>query len=255
MTTKIPTGRFVWFEYMSKDLKKAQGFFGELFNWTTQDVPMAQGSYTMIAAGGTTIGGYLPHKQGAPEQSHWLSHLQVEDAHASAKAIVAAGGKVRAQPVKMGDFGTWAVVADPLDGTFALWQPGKPEGTGDFKGQPNTFCWNELYTKDVDKTVAFYKTIGGFTENKMEMGPGQGTYHILESDGKGRAGIMKAPMPDVPQAWVPYVQVANTDQTHAKAEKLGAKTYVPPTDIPNVGRFAIFADPQGAVLGILQPPK
>lgn len=35
----FPSGRFVWFEYVSKDLPKAQGFFGELFNWKTQQKP------------------------------------------------------------------------------------------------------------------------------------------------------------------------------------------------------------------------
>src|SRR5690242_7634535 len=41
--TTIPTGRFVWFDYVAKDLAKAQGFFGELFNWKTQEIPTADG--------------------------------------------------------------------------------------------------------------------------------------------------------------------------------------------------------------------
>jgi uncharacterized protein len=250
--TKIPTGRFVWFEYMAQDLKKAQGFFGELFNWSTQDVPMAQGAYTMIAAGGTTIGGYLPHAPGAPAGGHWLSHLQVADVEKTAAQIKSLGGKVRKDPVKMGDFGTYAIVADPAGATFCLWQPGKPEGTGDYKGTINTFCWNELPAKDAAKTVEFYKQVGGFEVDAQEM-PGMGTYNVLKSDGKPRAGIMKSPMPEAPQQWVPYVQVANTDQTLAKAQKLGATTIVPAMDVPGVGRFAIFADPQGGVLGLLQP--
>jgi hypothetical protein len=251
MTTKIPTGRFVWFEYMSKDLKKAQGFFGELFNWSTQDVPMPQGSYTMIASGGTTIGGYMPHMEGAPDKAMWVTHLQVADAAASAKQVKSLGGAVHKDAFKVGDHGTMAIVADPLGGPFALWQPAKPEGTGDYKQTPGSFCWNELYTQDVEKTVSFYKAIGGFTDERTEM-PGMGTYVQLKSDDKPRGGIMKAPMPGVPQAWTPYVAVANTDQTLAKALKLGATQLVPATDIPGVGRFAIFADPQGSPLGILQ---
>jgi predicted enzyme related to lactoylglutathione lyase len=82
-----------------------------------------------------------------------------------------------------------------------------------------------------------------------------GTYHLLTSDGKQRAGIMKPMKPGVPSMWLPYVQVASVDQTSAKAQKLGAQIFVPPTDIPNVGRFSVFADPLGAALGILQPLK
>jgi predicted enzyme related to lactoylglutathione lyase len=66
---------------------------------------------------------------------------------------------------------------------------------------------------------------------------------------------MKAPMPGVPQMWLPYVQVANADKTAERARKLGGDLVAPPSDVPGVGRFAIFKDSLGATLGILQPPK
>ena len=50
--------------------------------------------YTMIALGDQTIGGYLPTPSGAPEQAHWLSHMQVESAQATSQKVTAAGGKV-----------------------------------------------------------------------------------------------------------------------------------------------------------------
>ncbi len=46
---KIPTGRFVWFEYSSADAKKAQGFYGELFGWKTKEMAGGEAPYTMIA--------------------------------------------------------------------------------------------------------------------------------------------------------------------------------------------------------------
>ena len=132
------------------------------------------------------------------------------------------------------------------------WQPGKPEGTGDYKGQTGTFCWNELVSSDPAKSAEFYTAIGGFDVKSMDM-PGMGTYTTLESDGKPRAGVVKPPMDGVPQMWTPYVQVTNADQTAEKAKKLGATILVPPTSVPTVGRFAILSDPQGGVIGILQP--
>ena len=251
----IPTGRFVWFEYISKDPKKAQAFYGEVFNWKTQNMPAqggAKGDYTMIAIDGDTIGGYPPFMEGMPPHAHWISHLQVADANASIAKVKSSGGKVLKDAVKMGDFGTWAVVADPTGAALCLWQPGRAEGTGDFKGKNGTFCWNELMTDNPDKAVAFYKAIGGFTDKAQDMGE-HGTYHVLEHDGKPRAGVMKKPMENVPNAWLPYVQVASADQTAEKAKRNGANIIVPGTDIPNVGRFAWFSDPNGAVLGVLQP--
>jgi predicted enzyme related to lactoylglutathione lyase len=255
--TTIPTGRFVWFEYYSTEQSKAQAFFGEIFNWKTQDMPaptMPGGKYAMIAVDNVTIGGYVPTPEGAPKNAHWIAHLQVADANAIAAKVKSAGGKVRKGPEKMGDFGTWAIVADPFDGTFALWQPGKAEGTGDYAGKVGTFCWNELSTEQPDKSVAFYRQIAGFEEERQDMGA-MGTYHVLKSDGKPRAGVMKTPKPGVPQMWLPYVQVASADQTADKAKRLGAQIVAPPNDIPNVGRFAIFLDPLGAALGILQPKQ
>jgi predicted enzyme related to lactoylglutathione lyase len=255
MNMTIPTGRFVWFEYIAKDAAKAQGFFGELFNWTTSAMPIpGGGSYTMITAGGAMIGGYPPAEaiKNAPPNAHWISHLQVDDTDAVVAKVKANGGRVLSESHKM-DMGTHTIVADPLGGALALWQPSKSEGTGDWSGKDNQFCWNELFTEDPAKSVAFYKAIGGFEEEKLEMGPM--TYHMLKSEGKPRAGVMKPMMPGVPQAWLPYVQVASADASHDKAKRLGATILVQPMDIPNVGRFSIFADPLGATLGILQPKR
>ena len=147
--------------------------------------------------------------------------------------------------------GTMAIVADNGGGVFALWQPAKAEGSGDYKDAAGAFCWNELAAHDLDKATAFYTQLG-FTAEKVNMGQ---EYVVLSSDGKPRAGILKSPMPEAPQAWMPYVQVASTDQTVAKAEKLGAKVPLAAHDVPTVGRIAVLNDPQGGWLGVLQPAK
>lgn len=246
----IPTGRFVWFEYVSKDAQKAQGFFGELFGWSTKRVPMPDGDYAMIAASdGRTIGGYSASPDPTPAKASWLPFLQVGSAAEIAAKAKALGGSIMKDPFKVGDFATMSVVIDPLGAPVALWQPNKAEDPG--APAAGHFVWNELASKDPAASVQFYAQIGGFTESKNEM-PGMGTYHILESGGQGRAGIMAQQMPQQPHAWLPYVQVASADQTAEKAKRLGATVVVPPTDIPNVGRFAIFVDAQGAGTGILQ---
>lgn len=242
--------KFVWFEYVSGDTQKAKGFFGELFGWTTQEVPMPEGAYEMIASGGRTIGGYSPTPSGAPAgEAHWLTHLAVADAKEAAAQVTKLGGKVVKPAFKVGDFGSMAIVADPQGGTLALWQPAKSEE------QPaptaNTFCWNELASSDPAASVAFYTAIGGFTSKTMEMPTG--AYHVLEAGGQPRAGIMAKMMPAQPHAWLPYVQVASADKTADKAKQLGGTIIVPPTDVPNVGKFAILTDPQGGAIGILQP--
>jgi predicted enzyme related to lactoylglutathione lyase len=247
--TKIATGKFCWFEYVSKDAQKAQGFFGELFNWGVQKVPMPDGAYDMISVGDRTIGGYLPTPEGVPPQAHWLTHLQVADARATAKQVESLGGKIMKQPFQVGEFGTMAVAIDPHGAAFALWQPAKAEPEP--APADNTFCWNELASVAPEKSVAFYTAIGGTTSKGQDMGP-MGTYHVLSTGETPRAGIMKQMMPEQPHAWLPYVAVANADATAEKAKKLGGQVIVPPTDIPGVGRFAVLLDTQGAALGILK---
>jgi predicted enzyme related to lactoylglutathione lyase len=238
----MTASRFCWFDYMG-DAAKAQGFFGELFGWTKKDVPIGNGhTYTMIALGDETIGGY-----GVGKGKGWLAHLLVDDIKAAAAKVTSLGGKLEVAPMAMGP-GQYAVAADPLGAAFALWQPGKPE-EGKFSEKVGGFCWNELTTSDAEKSVAFYTALAGVEDHPMDMGP-MGTYHVLKSHGADRGGIVKSPMPT---GWLPYVHVAHADDTVAKAKRLGATVLVGPASIPNVGRLAVFADPQGATMGILQP--
>jgi predicted enzyme related to lactoylglutathione lyase len=65
---------------------------------------------------------------------------------------------------------------------------------------------------------------------------------------------MDAQIPaNVPSHWTTYFAVTNCDKSVAQIEKLGGKILMPARDIPNVGRFAVCNDPQGAKFAILQP--
>jgi predicted enzyme related to lactoylglutathione lyase len=55
-----------------------------------------------------------------------------------------------------------------------------------------------------------------------------------------------------PSAWLPYIAVEDVDGTVARVEGLGGKVFMPPTDIPDVGRFSVLADPTGATIALLQ---
>lgn len=242
--------KFVWFEYFSTDAAKAQGFFGELFGWTTKKVPMGpDANYTMIVADGVTIGGYDAPPPHAPQHARWLSHLAVANAKESATKAASLGGRVLLDATKIGDMGTVAIILDVGGTQLALWQPAQQ---GETPAPANgRFCWSELYAADPMKSVAFYTQLTGLSTSAMEM-PGMGTYHLLSAGEEHVAGVLAPPMPGAPTQWLPYVQVASADATTEKAKRLGATLQVPPTDIPNIGRFAIFGDPQGASLGILQ---
>ncbi len=118
------------------------------------------------------------------------------------------------------------------------------------------FVWHELLTKDTKGAVAFYsEVIGWKTELFKDAGPKPYTMWLGSQGPLG--GVMELPEEaqkmGAPSHWMGHVEVADVDATFAKATAKGAKTYVPPTDIPKVGRFSVVADPQGASISLFRP--
>jgi hypothetical protein len=123
--------------------------------------------------------------------------------------------------------------------------------------EPGALTWNELFTDNVDAAGKFYvQTIGWKTE-AVDMGP-MGTYTLFQRAGEDKegnaAGMMKLSpdMQGVPPHWLAYFAVADCDASAKKVGELGGKVVVPPTDIPNIGRFAIAQDPQGATFALFK---
>jgi predicted enzyme related to lactoylglutathione lyase len=111
------------------------------------------------------------------------------------------------------------------------------------------FSWCELLTTDVEAAKQFYtELLGWTTEEVPDM-----SYTIVKTENTGVGGIMAVPphAAGCPPHWGTYVTVDDVDATARKAQELGAKTIMPLTDIPNVGRFYTFQDPQGAVISII----
>ena len=118
------------------------------------------------------------------------------------------------------------------------------------------FSWCELLTRDVEGSKKFYRDVLGW---EMEEMPMEGSsYTVIKAGGQSVAGIMTMP-PEVPQQvpshWGSYVTVDDVDAVAKKAQGAGATIVVPPTDIPKVGRFCTFQDPQGAVLSVIAYAK
>ena len=113
------------------------------------------------------------------------------------------------------------------------------------------FSWSELMTTDVEGARKFYSNLFGWKTEEMPMENMK--YTIVKVGEEGVGGIMPIPpqAQGSPPNWGVYVTVDNIDATAKKAKELGGKVLVPPTDIPNVGRFAVLQDPQGAVISAI----
>jgi predicted enzyme related to lactoylglutathione lyase len=110
------------------------------------------------------------------------------------------------------------------------------------------FSWNELTTNDPKAALEFYTKLFGWTTEVKHMGPMD--YTIVKAGENMVGGVMQTPQ-GAPIAWTAYVTVDNIDETVKLAESLGGKVCVPPMDVPDVGRFSILCDPQGALIAAI----
>lgn len=108
---------------------------------------------------------------------------------------------------------------------------------------PGRFVWREMMTPDLDKTTAFYTELFGWTTRDVDMGP-MGVYRLFSAGETQIAGSVQ--MPNGPYGWMQYVSVPDVDATAASFAANGGAVVRPADDIPNIGRFAICTDPQGA---------
>ena len=125
--------------------------------------------------------------------------------------------------------------------------------------QPQTtFCWHECVTPDPAAAKKFFTELFGWTSSEMPMGD-QGTYSMLHAGEEPVAGVMGMEGPEwegIPPHWMSYIQVDDLDASCGKVTKLGGSIKVPPTEIPNnMGKFAVIADPSGAVISLYEQPS
>ena len=254
-TPTFAPGTFCWLELGTSDGEAAKKFYTELFGWTFEDHPMGPGMvYTMLKQDGKDVGALYQlneEMKSAGVPPHWMSYVAVASADESAAKAKEAGATLMKEPFDVMDVGRMAVVQDPTGAVFCLWQAGANPGVKIYN-VPNSLAWNELSTSDTDKAGEFYSTLFGWTRNVQQFGPM--TYTTFRNNDRPAGGMYKPgpEMGNIPPHWLPYIAVDDCDSTLAKANELGAKTLSPPMDIPDTGRFAVFQDPQGAVIAIIK---
>jgi predicted enzyme related to lactoylglutathione lyase len=121
------------------------------------------------------------------------------------------------------------------------------------------FSWNELVTTEPKGAEAFYTKLFGWQTRPFKpegLPPGAPPYTVFFTDpnSMGVGGMLAVPAGAAHSHWQAYVIVKSVDATLAQAVKLGGKVLMPGMDIPEVGRTALIQDPQGAIIGLHQPP-
>jgi hypothetical protein len=201
--------------------------------------------------GGRAVAALYQQSSNPDEPPHWLSYISVERADDTAIRARELGGTVIDDAFDVFDVGRMAVIQDPTGGIVALWQPKQHIGAG-VVGEVNTICWNELATNDSVAARQFFEGLLGWESETQRMGALD--YTLFKRGDESAAGMMQIG-PDsgpMPTHWLVYIAVDDCDASAARAQTLGGRMRMPPSDIAGVGRFAMLEDPQGAALAIIR---
>lgn len=254
-------GTFSWVELATGDPESAKSFYGTLFGWKAEDMPIPEeaggGVYTMLLREGERVAALSEQPQeqrAAGVPPNWFSYITVEDADSSAAKAADLGGSVHAGPYDVMDTGRMAVIADPTGAMFGLWQAGTSIGATQVN-DPGSLTSNELSTNDIDLATSFYEGLFGWRieEQDTQGGP---PYWLIEHDGAagGHNGGMRklsASQTGVPPHWMPYFTVEKLDESIDLVKSGEGKVHAGPIEIP-AGRLAVVSDPQGAFLGLFE---
>lgn len=253
--TSYAPGTFCWVDLATTDPAAAKRFYTQLFGWSFTDMPAGPDMvYSMSYLDGKDVAALSELRQDQRDQGvppHWGSYVSVASADETAKKVTSLGGTVIAEPFDVFDAGRMAVIKDPTGAVFSLWQP-KAHFGARLVNEPSAFCWNELLTRDVERAKTFYTGLFGWGAQTQQMGPT--SYTILSNGDRPNGGLMKIAdeWGPVPPNWLVYFAVDDCDRSVEKAKGLGAKVAAPPMDIPEVGRFAVLQDPQGATFAVIR---
>jgi predicted enzyme related to lactoylglutathione lyase len=246
--TSFPPGTITWVELMTPDEKGARTFYTSLFGWTPNDMPIpGDGNYLMFQIDGKNAAAAMEGKHGHPAWTSFVSVPSADDAAAKAKSL---GGTLIKEPFDVMDLGRMAIVQDPTGAVIAIWEVKKTNGF--LWGDVGAACWIELATKDTATAGEFYTSLFGWTTKVNKDSPME--YTEFHAQGKGVGGMyaITPEMGGMPPNWIPYFRVEDCDASAAKAKSLGGSLMFDPKDIPNVGRFTMITDPQGAMFAIIK---
>lgn len=115
-------------------------------------------------------------------------------------------------------------------------------------------CWTEIATKNLDACKQFYAELFGWNLKRSEAVGEEVEYIEFGTEENCMAGgmyQMTEECGEAPSHWMSYVAVDDVDESAKKVVELGGNVCVPPSDIPNVGRFSVITDPTGATFSII----
>lgn len=118
-------GSIGWIDLTVADASRIRDFYHQVAGWSVSHVPTGDyDNFNMLDAAGAPVAG-ICHAQGSNTglPSHWLMYITVTDLEASVERARELGGEILRDVTRMGTLGRYAVIRDPADAVFALFEP------------------------------------------------------------------------------------------------------------------------------------
>ena len=248
--TSHKPGTLSWADLATTDQEGAKAFYGGLFGWEYEDVPVGEGqTYSMAKLGGRSAAAMAtqqPDETAAGIPPHWNVYVTVDDVDAVSVSAAEEGGTVwpgrstcstpgacRSSLIRTARScacGRRARASAPRSSTSRARWPGRTP---------------RRRTRRPRRASTSRCSAGDF-EQMSEEPP----YWVISNDERSNGG-MTVPPPGVPSNWFPYFAVDDVDAAIEQAKDAGGNPFIGPIDVPNGGRFALIQDPQGAAFAVL----
>jgi predicted enzyme related to lactoylglutathione lyase len=245
-----PAGVPCWADVLVPDPGAAADFYGDVFGWDFTD-PTESG-YRVARIRGLDVVGLGTAAQAPPS---WNTYIRVESVAAAAERAAEDGGTVLVEPFDVLPAGRLAVIADPAQAAFVVWEAVEREGA-QLINEPGTWQMSSLHTHEPEAAADFYAALFGWEPEAL----GPTTLFRLPGYVGGRprqpipqdvVAVMAPRELSVPPHWNVNLQVSDVDLTAEVASAQGATLIAPPFDTPGF-RNAVIQDPQGAVFSVSQ---
>jgi predicted enzyme related to lactoylglutathione lyase len=245
--TPFAAGTPCWVDLLSTDTDASKAFYGGLFGWTFDSSGPEFGGYITCSSDGHWVAGLMGRTPEMQSPDVWGTYIATEDIDATVAKATAAGATVMAPPMKVGDFGSMALLFDPAGAVVGLWQADQHTGFQKYN-EPGAVTWDELHSKNFAASTEFYTSVFGWGIEKTG-DTDEFRYYQGQINGETVAGMMDSAgfLPEqVPSHWAVYFSVPDTDEALAKVVELGGSVIRPAEDTP-FGRIADVADSTGAM--------
>ena len=240
----------VHFEINGTDGEALQRFYADLFGWHVQAMPEAN-YWTFDTHAGRGINGAVGVSQEG--QPFLTFYVEGPDPQALLDRAESLGAKTLV-PVTEMSMVTFAILQDPQGNAIGLVKGPEGEEGGVSEGDGVAVSWFEVLGPDPKALRDFYLELFDWRLLHPDAPTGEWEYYEVDPGERGSKGAIGGTQDGRPHVSV-YAEVDDVQKYLERAESMGGKTLMPPTDVQEHITVAQFADPQGIGFGLYRQER